>query len=398
MIKKQIFRFTILFVLFVLIGLFYNVLMSSLNIQEPPSFVKLEANSSFLSYVPDYTEGPKITADSAILMEVTTGQILYAKNEHFKRSPASTTKIMTAIVALERGNLNDIVTVSSRAAMIGGSSLWLHAGDEISLGDLIRSTLVRSGNDGSFAIGEHISGSITHFTELMTKRAEQLGALNTNFKNTHGLTELGHYSTAYDLAKISRYAMKFPFFSESVASKHATMERLNDEWAQEVKNTNRLLWSFDGADGIKTGTTSDAGYCLVASATRDGRQLISVVLHSDNRWRDSAILLDYGFNNYDLVQLAKQGETISMNNVNNSSSQVQLIAEGDLYTALEIGISSSVKKEIDIYDESLMAPIFKFQRLGQAIFSVEGQNIGYVQLISSEDIKPDTLWKRLFSN
>lgn len=345
-------------------------------------------------YISNYNSGPKISADAAILIDATTGYILYAKNEHQRRSPASTTKIMTAIVALERGNLDDIVTVSKRAALVGGSSLWLKAGDKVTLAELIRGVLIRSGNDGSVAIAEHICNSQQEFVDLMNLRAEQLGALNTRFRNTHGLTQSGHYSTAYDLAIIARYALRFPFFAEAVSTKTETFERINQEWGQTISNTNKLLWSLEGADGVKTGTTSDAGYCLVASATRDGRQLISVVLHSDNRWRDSAILLEYGFSEFELVQLTKSGEQVRLQEITDGRSPAEVIVESDLFAVVRKQEKDLIQRDIIIY-EDLKAPLRRFDRIGEIRFHINGQEIGHTNLITRNEVTRINIFQRL---
>jgi D-alanyl-D-alanine carboxypeptidase (penicillin-binding protein 5/6) len=345
-------------------------------------------------YISHYTEGPKISAASAILIDATTRYILYAKNEHQRRSPASTTKIMTTIVALETGNLSDIVTVSQRAASVGGSSLWLKTGDKVTLETLIRGVLIRSGNDGSVAIAEHISGSQQEFVKLMNLRAKQLGALNTKFRNTHGLTQTGHYSTAYDLAFITKYALRFSLFAEAVSTKTDTFERINREWSQSISNTNKLLWSLEGADGVKTGTTSDAGYCLVASATRDGRQLISVVLHSNNRWRDSAVLLEYGFSEFELVQLAKSGEEVLLQDIANGVILAQIIVESDLFAIVRKHEKELIEKDIIIYEE-LKAPINRFDKVGEMRFHINGQEIGDVDLISNNNVKRMSILQRL---
>jgi D-alanyl-D-alanine carboxypeptidase (penicillin-binding protein 5/6) len=383
---------------FISVAIISIVLSATVSYFREHTVISLEANQ-YLSfrkaiYISNYNTGPKISADAAILIDATTGHILYAKNEHQRRSPASTTKIMTTIVALEKGNLTDIVTVSQRAASVGGSSLWLKTGDKVALGELIRGVLIRSGNDGSVAIAEHISGSQQDFVSLMNRKAEQLGALNTKFRNTHGLTQAGHYSTAFDLAIIARYALRFPFFAETVSTRTDTFERINKEWTQPISNTNKLLWSLEGADGVKTGTTSDAGYCLVASATRDGRQLISVVLHSDNRWRDSAVLLEYGFSEFVLIQLARSGEQVLSQEITDGTNSAQLIIESDLLAIVRKHEKDLIQKDIIIY-EDLIAPISKFDRVGEIRFHINGQEIGDVNLISNNEVKKVNVLQRL---
>ncbi|KUK81254.1 MAG: D-alanyl-D-alanine carboxypeptidase, partial [Pelotomaculum thermopropionicum] len=232
-------------------------------------------------HVPDV---PAVTARAAILMDAETGRVLYAKNAEQKRPPASTTKIMTALLALEGGNLQQEVTVSPRAAMVGEASLDLLTGEKLSLEDLIYGAMLRSGNDACVAIAEHIAGTEANFVLMMNQKARLIGAINTNFKNTNGLPAKNHYTTTRDLALITRYALKNTNFKKIVSTRDRVIGTQNMHY---LNNTNRLLWNYSWVDGVKTGTTNEAGNCLVASATREGRQLISVVFYSDNRWQDS---------------------------------------------------------------------------------------------------------------
>lgn len=240
-------------------------------------------------------ENLNINARSAIVMDFDTGRVLYEKNAYQKRPMASTTKVMTAIVALENGNLDDIVTVSRNAASIHGSLMHLNAGEKLTLRELMYGLLLCSGNDAAIAIAEHIGGSVDGFCEMMNKKAKEIGAVNTNFTTPHGLDETGHYSTAYDMALITRYALNIPVFNEIVKT---TSIQIGNRF---LSNTNEMLTSYQGADGVKTGYTGKAGRCLITSATRDGRRFISVVLFCDSRAQralSSKIILDYAFSLY----------------------------------------------------------------------------------------------------
>lgn len=255
---------------------------------------------------------PRLSARAAILMDWQTGQVLHAREALTRRPPASTTKILTALIALERGRLSDRVTISRRAAATPGSSMSLRAGEVYTLHDLLRGLLLRSGNDAAVAIAEHIAGSVEAFAALMNERARELGARQSRFLNPHGLHQPGHYSTAYDLAVITRHALAHPVFAELVRQREALVGE--GAGARVLSNTNRLLWHLPGADGVKTGTTSAAGECLVASATRPDpetgveQKLIAVVLDADARWEDSAQLLNWGFEHFRLVPLAQPGD------------------------------------------------------------------------------------------
>ncbi|MGB9826330.1 MAG: D-alanyl-D-alanine carboxypeptidase family protein, partial [Desulfofundulus sp.] len=208
---------------------------------------------------------PRVTADAAVLMDATTGQVLYAKNAHQPRPPASTTKILTALLAIEGGKLDQVVTVSPGAAAVGESSMHLFPGQHLTLEQLLYGALLRSGNDACVAIAEHIAGSEANFVLLMNQKARQLGARDSHFCNPHGLPARGHLSSAYDLALLTRYALKNPTFKSLVSTRYHGFS--TPPWGEyHLHNTNRLLWSYQGADGVKTGTTSEAGMCLVASA------------------------------------------------------------------------------------------------------------------------------------
>lgn len=257
-----------------------------------------------------YAAGPRVSADAAVLLDPVTGELLYARRPFEPLPPASTTKIMTCLLVLEHCGLDEVVVVSSRASATGGSRIGLRAGQLIAVQDLLVGLMLQSGNDAATALAEHVSGSVEDFAALMTARARSLGAMSTSFVNPHGLPAKGHRSSAYDLAVIARAALRDPVFQTLVASKEGAIGSLHPSWTGLLRNTNKLLWMFSGADGVKTGTTREAGQCLVASATRSSRQLISVVLHSGDRYADSARLLEYGFNHTGLCLLALEGDPI----------------------------------------------------------------------------------------
>lgn len=238
---------------------------------------------------------PQVGAEAAVLMAAGTGQVLFGQNQDAIMYPASTTKIMTLLTALERGEPDSIVTVSRRAAACDGSSLELRTGDRLTLRELESGMMLVSGNDAAEAIAEHVGGSIPDFVAMMNEKAERIGTINTHFSNPHGLPDpYNHYTTASDLARITAYALQNPDFARIVALPRYTVHFLNRPDFQ-VASTNKLLFTFLGADGVKTGFTNAAGDCLVASATRGGIQLIAVLLNDDNRWEDARKLLEYGF-------------------------------------------------------------------------------------------------------
>jgi len=252
---------------------------------------------------------PPIRAAAAVLVDYHTGTVLYERNMHRRLHPASTTKIMTALLALEHGRPGDVVEISRRAASVSGSRMGLRAGDRYTVEALLHGLMLSSGNDAAAALAEHISGTEKDFALLMTERAYRLGLVNSTFRNAHGLTAVGHLTTAYDLAMLTRYALGLPEFRRLVALRQA---QVADVQGRKVilANTNRLLWSYDFAEGVKTGTTSAAGRTLVASASWNGRRLIAVLLRSPARWREAEQLLRWGFETFDTRPLAAAGSIV----------------------------------------------------------------------------------------
>ncbi|MBP2654527.1 MAG: Serine-type D-Ala-D-Ala carboxypeptidase [Firmicutes bacterium] len=238
---------------------------------------------------------PKISAQAAVLINAKTGQVLFGKNEHNIMYPASTTKMMTLITALEKGDLNSKVTVSSRAAACDGSSLELRAGDQLSLRQLLTGMMLVSGNDAAEATAENVAGSVWKFVGMMNNNALKMRLENTHFSNPHGLPDRTHYSTALDLARIAAYGLKNPTFAKIVSTPEYSFSFYNRPGVRHIVNTNKLLKTFSGANGVKTGSTQAAGDCLVAAAKRNDIELIAVVLNDDERWDDAPNLLEYGF-------------------------------------------------------------------------------------------------------
>lgn len=351
-------------------------------------WIPLEPKSQ-MAWIPGYEEGPGITAHAAILIDNVTGTVLYAKNPHQTRAPASTTKILTALLALERGGLDEIVTVSRRAAGTTGSSARLYTGQKIRLIDLLHGLLLRSGNDAAVAVAEHVSGSESEFVRLMNARAEELGAVHTRFQNPHGLDKPGHFSTAYDLALLGRLALLYPTFAEIVAKQTYSYE--NDTWY----NTNQLLWRYEGVEGIKTGTTGQAGYCLVATATRNGVQLISVVLGSADRWADTRKLLDYGFNNFHLVTLADRGDVVARLPLERGLDPIVAVTNRPLSVVVRDADVSEVSTEWQIRPD-LRAPIVRGQTVGTMQVYVGDQLAKEVPLVSAATVERRSMFRTLW--
>ena len=248
---------------------------------------------------------PEINSRAAIVIDRNSNTILFGKNEKTKRKMASTTKIMTAIVVIEKSNLNEIVEVSKKSAGTGGSRLGLKTGDKITIHDLLYGLMLCSGNDAAVCLAEHVGGSIEGFAILMNNKAKELGLENTNFETPHGLDKDNHYTTAYELAMLSNYALKNKTFSQIVGTKNYTIT-ING-YSKNLSNTNELLGNLDGIYGIKTGFTNGANRCLVTACKRGNLDIICVVLGADTknfRTKDSVKLIEYTFKNFELVNVA----------------------------------------------------------------------------------------------
>ena len=246
-------------------------------------------------------------------MDANTGKLLYQKDADLRLPPASTTKVLTAIVALESGrHLTDLLTVSKADTRVPASKIYLRPGQTISIEDLLYALLLSSANDAGMVLAEGIGGSVEHFADLMTKKAHELGAVNSHFSNPHGLTAPDHYSTARDLAILFRYAMKNPMFREIVQTRissvrsNSVVRRKTVARRISVRNHNRLLWNFDGALGGKTGYTLAAQKCFVGAVQRNGVTLIVSILGARDQWGDTKRLLEYGFENYDMLKPVTQ--------------------------------------------------------------------------------------------
>ncbi|MGB9660494.1 MAG: D-alanyl-D-alanine carboxypeptidase family protein [Moorellaceae bacterium] len=339
-----------------------------------------------LAFSTEAAEAPDISAPYAVLMEVSTGQILYARNPQEKRPPASTTKILTAVLAIELGRLDSPVQVSRHAASTPGASLYLAPETVWRLEDLLKGALISSGNDACVALAEHLAGSEETFAWLMNRKAGLLGAYSSHFVNPHGLPDDEHYSTAYDLALLSRYALSHPLFRQIVATRRTTVQ--GSDGPRELYNTNRLLDSYEGADGIKTGTTVQAGQCLVASATRGGRQLIAVVLRSFDRYKDVRDLLDYGFHSFHLERM-EAGEKVGKIYVPNGGQKelTVVLARGVAWSVPADEVAKLEKRVI--IPAAIKAPVKKGQILGALKLLYAGEEVAASPLVAAEEVSAE---------
>jgi D-alanyl-D-alanine carboxypeptidase (penicillin-binding protein 5/6) len=330
-----------------------------------------------------YGDNLSLSAVSGILIDGNSGRILYEKNSHEKMPMASTTKIMTALVAIENGKLEDKVNIKKTGVGIEGSSIYLRDGEIISLRDLLYGLMLRSGNDAAVSIADHVGQGVDNFIDLMNKKAEEVGAVNTNFMNPHGLPNDNHYTTAYDLALITREALKHEEFKDIVKAKTWTAKRDENNY---FYNKNQTLWEYEGGDGVKTGYTMRAGRCLVSSATRKGMQLIAVVLNAGDWFNDNYKLLNYGFEKYTSYIIYDKNQYMTkVPIVNGKKEYVFLVAENSLTYPLKEGEKSKVKISID-NPTILEAPIEKGEVLGSIQTYLDGQLIRKDNLIVKESI------------
>jgi len=338
---------------------------------------------------------PALTCEAAVLMDARTGQVYLAKNPSWQMHPASLTKIMTAVVALEAGDLRSVATVSERAAYTSdGSIIDLHPGERIRLGELLEAALIMSANDATVAIAERVAGDHDLFVQWMNLKAGLLGAQRTHFVNTNGYTHPNHYSTAYDLALITRYALCNPRFADIVRMREATITWEGGR-REVISNTNRLLFSdFQGIDGVKTGTTAAAGQCLIASATRGDRRLIAVVLNSGARYRDAMALLTYGFEGIKPVVGGEKGDFLTRVVVRGGERpDVVVVPARTVRLYLPEEQRDRLQKEVRLVS-SMEAPVRAGQKAGEMVFYLEGRELSRVPLVAKYAVDRRPWYKR----
>jgi D-alanyl-D-alanine carboxypeptidase (penicillin-binding protein 5/6) len=331
----------------------------------------------------------KINARSACVMDYETGAVLFEKNAYRKRPMASTTKIMTAIVALDSSSLDDVVTISAKAANMGGSVMGLKEGAKVKMEDLLHGLLICSGNDAAVAIAEFCGGSVYEFSGMMNRKAVEIGAYETCFSNPHGLDDENHYTTAYDLAKITRYALKNPVFNRIVSKSEFWFE------GRTLKNTNEMLHGYEGADGVKTGYTGLAGRCLVTSATRGSMRLISVVLFCDSknlRTVSSEKILDYCFTRYTRVQLLEKGCIMGEVAVEKAKDlrKIKAGAADSLLAVLSVDKNDMLSTRVSL-PVKIQAPVRKGSILGTVSVFQGDRIIAESSLIAMESAEKMTL-------
>lgn len=336
---------------------------------------------------------PNVTATSAVVIEASTGHVIYSRNADRKMFPASTTKMMTLIMALESGRMDEVVTVGPNADGAEGSTLWLNSGEHIPLRELLHGMIMVSGNDAAIAIAEHLDGTVYQFAQHMTKRAHELGAKSTNFTNPHGLPDDNHYTTAHDLALLAAYGYKLAEFEDIVTAKEKSYDWIHD-FPKILRSENQMLWLYRGGNGIKTGYTDKAGRCLISAAKRDGIQIISVVLDSEYMWNDSILLLDYGFQNVKFEKLVKAGEVVkNIPVMSGRRKSVQVKTTGEIVMPI---FGNDAPHEV-VYDlpKVLNAPVTNGQKVGKVRVMYDGKEAASTDIIATADIEQKSFF-RLF--
>ncbi len=351
-------------------------------------------------------EALSVSAKYACVIDALSGNVLYEKNAHERHSMASTTKIMTALVAMENSSLSDIVKVSSSAAGVEGSSIYLKAGEEISLEELLYGLMLASGNDAAVAIAEHVAGSVQNFAKMMTDKAKSLGLKNTSFKNPNGLDADGHYTTAYDLAIITKAALENEKFREIVSTKTKNISNGNESYMRSLSNHNKLLNLYSGCIGVKTGYTKKTGRCLVSAAERDGFRVIAVTLNAPDDWNDHKKMLDNAFKAYKKKPLIIKDMILKTIPVENGTlDRLELLASDNFYVTLtDENDISNINLDFKA-PAKILAPIKKGAALGNITISYKEKKIGKIELLAGEDIyyqeppKPtfNDIFKRLIS-
>ena len=342
---------------------------------------------------------PQINSRIALIYDRASGKIMYEKNGNKQTPMASTTKIMTAIVVLENANLKDVVTIDSKAAGMGGSRLGLKKNDKITVNDLLYGLMLRSGNDAAVALANHVGGSIEGFAEMMNAKAKEMGLTNSHFVVPHGLDNEGHYTTAYELAKMADYALQIEKFKE-IVSTYSTTITING-YPKAINNTNKLLGSVAGVYGVKTGFTNGAGRCLVAACERDNLDIITVIIGADTnnqRTEDSKELIEYAYKEFEVVGIKEilemqweQWKAINQGRIyveKGVKNNVELLLEELPYENMAITKTEVDKIEIEVNSIFyLEAPVQQNKIIGNVKVMVNGETVDVLDIMVENEVR-----------
>lgn len=345
---------------------------------------------------------PEVTGKGIVLMDATTGEMIYGYQENEPLEPASVTKIMTMALVLEQveqGNLkyDDIVTASENARAMGGSEIFLDTGEQMTVYDLMMAVAVASANDAAVALGEHLAnGSEAAFVEMMNAKAAELGMVNTHFVNPCGLHEEGHITTAYDVALMSRYLLSFESAQEFLTMNLYPIREGEREY--KMRNSNELVRSYEGCMGIKTGFTNEAGYCLSAAAGREGEVFISVILGAESalqRNADTISLLDYAFANYQTYEVVPTAVTAQPVPVKLGMEDEVEVVVPEINIGKRVIVKGStpvISQQVEL-EESVKAPVTAGQKLGTVTVFMDGEQLNSFDLTAKNDVGKRTFWK-----
>ena len=347
----------------------------------------------------------EVDARSAVLMDADSGKVLFAQSAEQELPPASVTKVMTMLLILEgveqgRISLDDVVTVSENAASMGGSQMYLEPGEQHTVEELLMGVAMVSANDGCVALAEHLCGSVEIFVEKMNSRAKELGMKNSNFVNTNGLPAENHYSSAFDIAVMTSELLQHENSHEWLTKKQAIVKigLPGKEKDFELINSNKLLYQYEGALGVKTGFTQDAMFCLSGAAERDGMRLVAVVLGADTsaiRFDETKKLLDYGFANYENYIIAKKGDVQKKCRVEKATPEnVRAVSEKDCAVLIKKGESESIKTKVEM-KSNIKAPVKKGKQIGELVVYQKGVEIDRFPLVADRALRKATLWECL---
>ena len=342
---------------------------------------------------------PQINSRIALIYDRASGKIMYEKNGNKQTPMASTTKIMTAIVVLENANLKDVVTIDSKAAGMGGSRLGLKKNDKITVNDLLYGLMLRSGNDAAVALANYVGGSIEGFAEMMNAKAKEMGLTNSHFVVPHGLDNEGHYTTAYELAKMADYALQIEKFKE-IVSTYSTTITING-YPKAINNTNKLLGSVAGVYGVKTGFTNGAGRCLVAACERDNLDIITVIIGADTnnqRTEDSKELIEYAYKEFEVVGIKEilemqweQWKAINQGRIyveKGVKNNVELLLEELPYENMAIAKTEVDKIEIEVNSIFyLEAPVQQNKIIGNVKVMVNGETVEVLDIMVKNEVR-----------
>lgn len=333
---------------------------------------------------------PQVGAQAYALLEASTGRVLLEHNADAELPMASTTKIMTCIVAIEEGDLDAVVEVPDEAVGVEGSSMYLQRGETLTLRDLLYGLMLASGNDAAVTIAVHIAGSVENFAAKMNEKAVEFGAVHTHFVTPNGLPAEGHYTTAHDLAKISAYAMGNETFREIVGTSSKNLPQDDDSPARYLRSKNKMLYQYEGGNGIKTGYTKAAGKCLSAGAARGGMQLVAVVLNDGDMFSDCYALLDYGFSEYSMQRVTQAGEPLGSLQVQGGvEDRVEIAINDEIALPLRAEEYKIIERKVNVVSE-IQAPVRRGTVVGTIEFRLGEELCASGEIVATQDVAENT--------